>query len=91
VTRWTGRGSRRSTSKDRNFTRATLTQFIKAADAKLDDYLQRLEKSDASERTTGGSRVKNLAEKITAIRERREHMHMAAVVEMTVIDIEFAD
>jgi hypothetical protein len=29
-------------NKDRNFTRATLTQFIKAADAKLDDYLQRL-------------------------------------------------
>src|SRR6516162_3868530 len=34
-------------NKDRNFTRATLTQFIKAADAKLDDYLQRLDKSDA--------------------------------------------
>jgi transposase len=33
-------------NKDRNFTRASLTQFIKAADAKLDDYLQRLDKSD---------------------------------------------
>src|ERR1700739_1937079 len=59
-------------NKDRNFTRASLTQFIKAADAKLDDYLQPLDKSDATESTTGGSRVKNLAEKITAIRERRE-------------------
>jgi transposase len=59
-------------NKDRNFTRASLTQFIKAADAKLDDYLQRLDKSDATETATGGSRVKNLAEKITAIRERRE-------------------
>ena len=59
-------------NKDRDFTRASLTQFIKAADAKLDDYLQRLDKSDAAERATGGSRVDNLAEKITAIRERRE-------------------
>jgi transposase len=58
-------------NKDRNFTRASLAEFIKLADAKLDDYLQRLETSDAAEQATGGSRVKNLAEKITAIRERR--------------------
>src|ERR1700748_3247797 len=58
-------------NKDRNFTRASLTQFIKLADAKLDDYLQRLDQSDAAESKTGGSRVKNLAEKIAAIRERR--------------------
>jgi transposase len=55
-------------NKDRNFMRASLTQFIKAADAKLDDYLQRLDKSDASESATGGSRVTNLTEKIAAIR-----------------------
>ena len=59
-------------NKNRNFTRATLTQFIKAADAKLEDYLQRLDKRDANESGTGGSRVENLAEKITAIWERRE-------------------
>ena len=58
-------------NKDRNFTRASLTEFIKLADARLDDYLQRLDQSDASESTTGGSRVKNLAEKIAAIRQRR--------------------
>jgi transposase len=58
-------------NKDRNFTRASLAKFIELADAKLDDYLQRLDQSDASESTTGGSRVKNLAEKIAAIRERR--------------------
>jgi transposase len=58
-------------NKDRNFTRASLTEFIKLADAKLDDYLQRLDQSDAAESTTGGSRVKNLAEKIAAIGERR--------------------
>ena len=34
-------------NKDRNFTRASLTQFIELADAKLDDYLQRLDQSDA--------------------------------------------
>jgi hypothetical protein len=57
-------------NKDRNFTRASLNQFIKAADAKLEDYLQRLDKSDATESTTGGSRVKNLAKKIASIRQR---------------------
>src|SRR5918911_4862170 len=58
-------------NKDRNFTRASLTKFIELADAKLDDYLQRLDQSDAAESTTGGSRVENLAEKIATVRERR--------------------
>ena len=58
-------------NKDRNFTRASLTKFIELADAKLDDYLQRLDQIDAAESKTGGSRVENLAEKIAAIRERR--------------------
>jgi hypothetical protein len=58
-------------NKDRNFTRASLTKFIELADAKLDDYLQRLDQSDATESKTGGARVKNLAEKIAAIGERR--------------------
>ena len=58
-------------NKDRNFTRASLTKFIELADAKLDDYLRRLDQSDAAETKTTGSRVKNLAEKIAAIRARR--------------------
>jgi transposase len=58
-------------NKDRNFTRASLTKFIELADAKLDDYLQRLDQSDTTENKTAGSRVKNLAEKIAAIRGRR--------------------
>ena len=58
-------------NKDRNFTRASLTKFIEVADAKLDDYLRRLDQSDVSESGTAGSRTKNLAEKIAAIRERR--------------------
>jgi transposase len=58
-------------NKDRNFTRASLKQFIKLADAKLDDYLQRLDHGDATESGTAGSRVRNLAEKIAAIRARQ--------------------
>jgi transposase len=58
-------------NKDRNFTRASLANFIELADAKLNDYVQRLDESDAAERETGGARVKNLAEKINAIRGRR--------------------
>jgi hypothetical protein len=58
-------------NKDRNFTRASLTKFVELADAKLDDYLHRLDASDAAESKTAGSRVNNLAEKIVAIRARR--------------------
>ena len=58
-------------NKDRNFTRASLAKFIEVADAKLDDYLQRLDQSDVTENGTAGSRVKDLAEKIAAIRKRR--------------------
>ena len=58
-------------NKDRNFTRASLAEFIERADAKLDDYLQRLDESDGAEAATTGARVKNLAEKIAAIRDRR--------------------
>jgi len=58
-------------NKDRNFTRASLAKFIELADARLDDYLQRLDTSDAAESATGGSRVANLAEKIVALRSRR--------------------
>ncbi len=58
-------------NKDRNFTRASLTKFIELADAKLDDYLQRLDQGDEAEAKTAGSRVKNPAEKIAVIRSRR--------------------
>jgi transposase len=58
-------------NKDRNFTRASLSKFIELADAKLDDYLQRLDQSDAAESKTAGSRVNHLAEKIAAVRARR--------------------
>jgi transposase len=74
-------------NKDRNFTRASLTEFIKLADTKLDDYLKRLDTSDVAEQAAGGSRVKNLAEKIAAIRERRTRcQEMLAELERTGAD-----
>src|ERR671932_629427 len=59
-------------NKDRNFTRASLKEFIRLAGARLEDYLQRLDHADAAETGTSGSRVETLAEKIAAVRGRRE-------------------
>jgi hypothetical protein len=71
-------------NKDRNFTRASLAEFIRLADARLDDYLQRLDTSDVAEARTSGSRVQNLAEKVAAIGERRGRCQaMLAALEQT--------
>jgi transposase len=51
-------------NKDRNFTKNSLEKFIKAADERLDEYLSRLDEG-------GGSRTKNLAEKIEGLRKKR--------------------
>jgi transposase len=60
-------------NKDRNFTRASLTTFIRDAEARLADYLRRLDEADAAENGTGGgSRTQNLAEKIAALRAARD-------------------
>ena len=59
-------------NKDRNFTRNSLEKFIKAVDERLDEYLKRLDEDDATEAGTGGSRTKNLAEKIEALRTKRD-------------------
>jgi hypothetical protein len=40
-------------------------------DKRLDEYLRRLDESDGEEAATDGSRTKNLAEKIEALREKR--------------------
>src|SRR3979490_2084921 len=58
-------------NKDRNFTKNSLEKFIQAVDKRLDEYLRRLDESDAEEAATDGSRIKNLAEKIEALREKR--------------------
>jgi transposase len=63
-------------NKDRNFTRASLRQYIDAADKRLADYLRRLDEGDVAEGgTSGGSRVHNLSEKIEAIRGKRDRLH----------------
>lgn len=58
-------------NKDRNFTKNSLEKFIKAVDERLDEYLKRLDEDDAKEAGTGGSRTKNLTEKIEALRTKR--------------------
>ncbi|MCX7324060.1 MAG: IS1182 family transposase, partial [Hyphomicrobiales bacterium] len=59
-------------NKDRNHTQRSLESFIQQADARLDDYLRRLDESDADRGGKGGgSRTDNLAPKITAPREKR--------------------
>src|SRR5271157_1352489 len=59
-------------NKDRNFTRSSLREFIRAADERLDDYLARLDASDIEDgATASGARTKNLAEKIEALRKKR--------------------
>ena len=59
-------------NKDRNFTRNSLQDFIRAADERLDDYLRRLDEGDIEEGGTGGgARTRNLAEKIEALRQKR--------------------
>jgi transposase len=60
-------------NKDRNFTRASLAQFIRTSDERLTDYLRQMDAGDVTEGGTGGgSRVPNLAEKIEAIRAKRD-------------------
>ena len=61
-------------NKDRNFTRASLEQFIRTADERLASYLQRLDDGDTEENGTGGTRVQGLAEKIDAIQAKRDRL-----------------
>ena len=59
-------------NKDRNFTRSSLREFIRRADEWLEDYLKRLDEGDVEDGATGGgARMKNLAEKIAALNEKR--------------------
>jgi transposase len=62
-------------NKDRNFTLASLRQYIDGADKRLADYLRRLDDADAADGGTGsGSRMHDLAEKIEAIRGKRDRL-----------------
>ena len=59
-------------NKDLDFTKSSLPKFIKNVDERLDKYLKRLDEDDAAEVGTGGSRTKNLAEQIEALRAKRD-------------------
>jgi transposase len=62
-------------NKDRNFTRASLGQFIRTSDERLADYLRQLDTGDVEEGGTGGgSRVPDLTTKIDAIRAKRDRL-----------------
>jgi transposase len=61
-------------NKDRNFTRAALSKFIREADEKLADYMKRLDEGDVEEESADGNSSGSggkLAEKIAAIRDKR--------------------
>ncbi len=69
-------------NKDRNFTPASLSKFIRDADERLADYVRRLDEADAAEiGTGGGSRTQHLAEKIAALRNKR-HGYRALLAEL---------
>lgn len=71
-------------NKDRNFTRAALSKFIREADEKLADYMKRLDDSDAEKECVGGDSGGSggkLAEKIAAIRDKRAR-HKAMLEEL---------
>lgn len=62
-------------SEDRNFTRKKLEKAIKHADARLEDYLKRLDEGDEQEDgTPGGGRADDLEDKINAIRDQRDRL-----------------
>ncbi len=58
-------------SRDRNFTREKLAKFLRDADERLADYLERLDRTDAEEGPASSARVKTLAAKITSLKQRR--------------------
>ena len=73
-------------NKDRNFTRAALTAFVQQADEKLAGYLKRLDEGDTEEDGAGASNSSGrgdprLAEKIAAVRGKRER-HQALLAEL---------
>ena len=63
-------------NKDRNFTRSTLTTYVKEADERLAKYLKRLDEGDGEENASGaggsGPGTQDLAEKIAAIQGKRD-------------------
>jgi hypothetical protein len=69
----------------RKLTRASLRAFIRAADERLNEYLERLDHGDVEDGATRGrARTNNLAEKIAALGEKRgRYQAMLAQLERT--------
>ena len=62
-------------NKDRNFTRASLEQFIHTSDERLADYLRQLDTGDVEEGGAGsGLCMPDLTMKIDAIRAKRDRL-----------------
>lgn len=58
-------------SRDRNFTREKLAKFLRDAEQRLADYLERLDRTDAEESPASSARATSLAAKIASLKERR--------------------
>ena len=71
-------------SRDNNFTHEKLAKLIHSADERLADYLARLDRADAEENAVGAGKAKNLADKIAALRGRRDrHVELLQTLECT--------
>jgi len=71
-------------SRDRNFTREKLAKFLRDAEERLADYLDRLDRTDAEEGPASSARAQNLAEKIASLKQRRmRYTELQAELERT--------
>jgi transposase len=71
-------------SRDNNFTHEKLAKLIRSADERLADYLARLDRADAEENAVGAGKAKNLADKIAALKGRRDrHAELLQTLERT--------
>ena len=71
-------------SRDRNFTREKLAKFLRDAEQRLADYLERLDRTDAEESPASSARATNLAAKIASLKERQtRYTELQAELERT--------
>lgn len=71
-------------SRDRNFTREKLAKFLRDAEERLADYLERLDRTDAEEGPASSARATAWAEKIASLKQRRtRYTELQAELERT--------
>lgn len=79
-------------SKDANFNEKKLTELIARADARLAEYLAQLDQADAAEPTAPALTQAELAEKIAAVREKKEwHEELRAQLDADTKQISVTD